>query len=524
MSERPSIHQSQERGLVGFTLLGAWLSGGVAFQRSPGTGRSGDPVGELLPSLLAQGAGLAVDICPMTSYPASGDVFDTVEPVHTNSPTTGSGMPKRTIIGFSVLLVLALTAGTTILVGASTTRSVATNAQLLHAANSTAGAASLTRVSIAQAIVFAVDADFGVATQADAAIAIAEARLNLDYLRLLHETAPLTSRSGSLATSNVITAGENVLIALELGTSGAAEAVRQQEFEPAFVVAVEAATAQQDTASASITATEDTAAKIAVVAQVVVTLLIPSLAMGLYWIVARRRMKERKRDMQTQLAHEEALINVRAELISGLSLKLKTPLATIQGFADILQAEGRSAFVEEDLALLIGDEADELENMVEDLIVATRMGSSSISCEAVDLRRVVFSVAEQSNAKGHPIGLEGEFGEVMADAPTLRHVLRNLVSNAQQHDGLNITIETSTGGESVEIAVRDNGSGVSAAEVHTLFQNGSADIAPAPGSRARGLGVSHDMVRQMGGTLTYARSGDWNNFIVELPRSTVVVS
>jgi len=120
---------------------------------------------------------------------------------------------------------------------------------------------------------------------------------------------------------------------------------------------------------------------------------------------------------------------------------------------------------------------------------------------------------------------------VLADREKLGQVLLNLLSNAikftpgQRADGArgHVTIECVAGSDpssSVEIHVRDNGIGIPAERLESIFEpfvQVRTDLTRQHGGTGLGLAISRDLMRGMGGSLTIASTvGEGTTFKVGL--------
>lgn len=113
---------------------------------------------------------------------------------------------------------------------------------------------------------------------------------------------------------------------------------------------------------------------------------------------------------------------------------------------------------------------------------------------------------------------------VLANEDILHDIIINLVDNAIQHNPSGNTVEVMAEcrGEQVRLAVRDNGGGVTAAELKNLKRNIGEQPQPLSGrSGTSGLGlyIVQQFAKSMGGNLGLGRSGPGTTFFVDLLRS-----
>lgn len=408
--------------------------------------------------------------------------------------------------------------------GAATT-SVTTNARTLHWINAMLGSAAVARAGSAQAVVFAVDRQLGVASSEAMEAAVTEGR---ETLQAMLETK--NARPGAFSDAGIIDSTLNHLIALNeqvlaliaSGSVDEAVALSQGEFETAHAELVETLTREQSRISELIDQTEGTLGRMASIASVLVTLLIPAAAVLVYFTLARRQLRERKIAMGAELDAERALSRAKDEFIGGLSHELRTPLTSIYGFSEVLLESG---LVEPSEALelisLINTESADLSRMVEDLLSAARIEADALSLEIGELPLVseVNTVVEPFRRAGLSIVVSCQPATALADRLRFRQVLRNLVSNAQRHGGEKIRIEAREVDGLLTLDVIDDGAGVAPEIADHLFERFIHDGRKAllAGSVGLGLAVARSLMEAMGGTIRYSRVEDHTVFTITLP-------
>lgn len=219
----------------------------------------------------------------------------------------------------------------------------------------------------------------------------------------------------------------------------------------------------------------------------------------------------------------EELIDSKDQFIASVSHELRTPLTAVVGLAHELESAGTTITDAErtELVGLIADQASDVGNIVEDLLVAARadLGTIAIRPEPVDveaeIRRLATMIYEE-----HPPVVDVS-GPILAkaDPSRLRQVLRNLLTNAQRYGGRHVEIAAFARYGQVYVEVRDNGDGIPAGLEDQVFE--PYETAPAgrgvPGSVGLGLTVSRQLARLMGGDLSYDRTEERTVFRLALP-------
>lgn len=189
---------------------------------------------------------------------------------------------------------------------------------------------------------------------------------------------------------------------------------------------------------------------------------------------ANERLEERVAARTAQL--ESA--NKELEAFSySVSHDLRAPLRHIAGFADMLQK--RLADSDETarryLDKIMGA-SRRLGDLIDHLLVFSRMGRSDLQTTRVDLAAIVAEVLRDLRAETRGRTIEWQVAPLPAvrgDPAMLRLVLVNLLSNAVKYTGKRPRSRIEVGAErragEIVIHVRDNGVGFDMAYAHKLF-------------------------------------------------------
>ncbi len=429
---------------------------------------------------------------------------------------------RATAIVFAVAAAVGLLGIGMVFSSSFSASRIATNARALHWTNATLGAAGIARASVAQSVFFAFDERLGVSSPEAKDAAIAEARRDLEPVAALLESPDRPDGSPILdQISDFLAISASVVDVAETGDPDRAEGDRLTVLEPVFAGLRDALTARQTDLAQTITDSEDAAGRVARITQLVITFLIPTVAMVAFWWLLRRRMLVREIELEAYLDSERELSVAKDEFIAGLSHELRTPLTTIYGFSDlILQGDGMDPETREMLGLINLGSAD-LKRMVDDLLMAARIDADALSwrSELIDLAEQVDIVLAPYRRSGEIIESSIPEIEVYADPLYVRQIVHNLVSNARRHGGPRLLISARPTGGKAALVVADNGPGVPAEAVEHLFERfvHRGRRAMVAGSVGLGLAVSKELAMRMGGTITYDRTHGWSTFTLFLP-------
>ncbi|GIU92988.1 MAG: hypothetical protein KatS3mg011_1894 [Acidimicrobiia bacterium] len=146
----------------------------------------------------------------------------------------------------------------------------------------------------------------------------------------------------------------------------------------------------------------------------------------------------------------EELIRAKDEFVAAVSHELRTPLTAVVGMALELR-DNESAFGEDerrDLVELIAEQAQEVAHIVEDLLVAARADTDTISLvvRPVDLGEAVDAAVRALPTDARSRVANKAWGVVRADPGRVRQILRNLLTNAIRYGGPNIEVRTTEQG------------------------------------------------------------------------------
>ena len=252
--------------------------------------------------------------------------------------------------------------------------------------------------------------------------------------------------------------------------------------------------------------------------------LIETVARELAAIVERREAEEYRANLQTQLRHADRLATI-GQLAAGVAHELNEPLGSILGFAQLAQKHpDLPASPAKDLERIVKS-CLHARDVIHKLLLFARQKAPLKA--RVNLNRIVeeglYFLESRCAKAGVSITreLEPKLPEIDADPSQLHQVLVNLVVNGIQAmpGGGSLTIETRTGPESVFLAVKDTGAGMSEeiqAKIFTPFFT-TKDIDQGTGL---GLAVVHGIVTSHGGSIRLESTpGLGSRFEIRLPRN-----
>ena len=173
---------------------------------------------------------------------------------------------------------------------------------------------------------------------------------------------------------------------------------------------------------------------------------------------------------------------MKTTFLSDASHELKTPLATMSGYAQNAEMElvsgGDTAAVQENLKR-ISSEANRMALMVTQILDATRIeeGRMVLELAPCDLDTLVretvetyFAVLNKNNNK-LALRIPLELPQVKADSSRLQRVFVNLISNALKHTkNGTILVKAEEEKSFIKVTVKDTGSGISEEDMPHIWE------------------------------------------------------
>ena len=222
--------------------------------------------------------------------------------------------------------------------------------------------------------------------------------------------------------------------------------------------------------------------------------------------------------------------------VNDASHELRTPIAVIRGYTDMLDRWGKTdeAVLDESIAAL-KSESEHMHDLVEQLLFLARgdAGRNTLTKTQFNLARITSEVCEESEMidsshrytlKYDQSALTDNRYQVLADAAMIKQSIRIIVQNAARYSAAQTTISfnVSCDENTVQISVEDEGMGMSeAAATHIFERFWRADNARIESNEGSGLGLSiakwivdnHD-----GSIEVLSHEGVGTRFTIVLPR------
>lgn len=219
---------------------------------------------------------------------------------------------------------------------------------------------------------------------------------------------------------------------------------------------------------------------------------------------------------------------LQKEFVNNVSHEFKTPLASISGFAKLLQSGELDETQRREYAGIIAEESDRLARLSSSILQLTRLDNASSLGEGEEydldeqLRRSIVLLAAQWESKNIEMTVEVEDIVIRGHRELLSEVWMNLLTNAIRYTPQNghITVRASELLDEIEVEVEDDGCGMTP-EVRTrVFERFyQGDKSHSNEGSGLGLALVRRIVELHGGTVNVeSEPGAGSIFRVRLPR------
>lgn len=223
---------------------------------------------------------------------------------------------------------------------------------------------------------------------------------------------------------------------------------------------------------------------------------------------------------------------LKTDFVSNVSHEMKTPIAVIKNYAEILQMEQITDEDRMEYAKSIENAAKKLSNLISNILRLNKLENQNIMPEAEDYdicRQLCECILQFEDAWDEKeIELETEIEDtamVRADANMLELVWNNLISNAIKftEKGGSVTIRQSSDEKHIIVAVSDTGCGIARECVNHIFDKFfQGDTSHSKEGNGLGLALVKRVLELMDGDIqVVSEEGKGSTFTVTLPKAMI---
>lgn len=219
---------------------------------------------------------------------------------------------------------------------------------------------------------------------------------------------------------------------------------------------------------------------------------------------------------------------LRRDFTSNVSHEIKSPIASIDGYAQLLSADGLSDAERREYAAAISTEVRKLASLSDNLLKLTRLESQQIRPPAMafsldeQLRRTLNALYPEMERKGLSLSVDLPETMVTADEELLEQVWQNLLGNAvkftPENGSVHVMILSSA--NEVSVRIKDTGIGMDAHTLERMYEKFyQADPSHHTGGAGLGLSLARRIVDICGGSMEAKSAlGKGSTFVVTLPK------
>jgi two-component system sensor histidine kinase SenX3 len=220
----------------------------------------------------------------------------------------------------------------------------------------------------------------------------------------------------------------------------------------------------------------------------------------------------------------------RSQFAAAAAHELRTPLAGLQLYGDMLSDGLGDPGKLRDYARRMSEEASRLGRVVSNVLGFSQLerGNLSVDPQLGALGEALCTIAEHAQPALDRAGAALELDVDPAlrarfDRDALARIVGNLLDNAEKYartaDDRTIRLAARELGDGIEVVVEDRGPGI--ADDHRLFRPFARGVTrDGPAGLGLGLALSQSLARAMAGELAFRRrDGGGASFVLRLPRA-----
>lgn len=219
---------------------------------------------------------------------------------------------------------------------------------------------------------------------------------------------------------------------------------------------------------------------------------------------------------------------LKTDFVSNVSHEMKTPIAVIKNYAELLKAENMKDEERKQYAKSIEDASMKLSNLISNILKLNKLENQKImpKAESYDVCRQLCDCVIQFENKWDEKEIEIEMDMedevfIQADEQLMELVWNNLLSNAIKFTeyGGAITIRQTSVNEKIQISVSDNGCGMKEETVKRIFDKFyQGDTSHSAEGNGLGLALVYRVLKLLDGEiLVESKVGEGSTFTVILP-------
>lgn len=244
-------------------------------------------------------------------------------------------------------------------------------------------------------------------------------------------------------------------------------------------------------------------------------------------IMEIREMAKQFNAMTYDLSHIETL---RSDFVSNVSHEFKTPIASIEGYATLLQDHRLSPEKHDHYVKIIIENSRRLSSLSSNVLMLSRLENQEVVPNKIEyrldeqLRKVILMLEGKWEPKKIEFDMELPHKLYYGSERLLEQAWSNIIDNAIKHSPENSTIHVfmNTTDDAVEVIIADHGDGMTEDVQKHIFEK---FYQGDPSRKSEGNGLGLPLVKRIielcKGTITVKSvPGEGSAFMVQLPANS----
>lgn len=220
-------------------------------------------------------------------------------------------------------------------------------------------------------------------------------------------------------------------------------------------------------------------------------------------------LNEVSRELAAHEQERKRLEMMREEWISNVSHDMKTPLASIRGYAELLNGGKSTPYEQTEYAQIIEKQSLHMQNLLDDLNLTMRLRHQQLPLSLTEVNMVQFireividtlntPQYEQANIE---FNATKDVIKHHIDEHFMRRAVMNFLHNALLHNPSDVAVNVLVDDHSITIS--DNGNGIAAEDLEHIFERYYRGTNTEQ-THGTGLGtaIARDIIEAHGGTVT----------------------
>ncbi|HXR31309.1 MAG TPA: HAMP domain-containing sensor histidine kinase, partial [Solirubrobacterales bacterium] len=208
-------------------------------------------------------------------------------------------------------------------------------------------------------------------------------------------------------------------------------------------------------------------------------------------------------ELQRRAGERDQLETMKDEFVLTASHELRSPLTSVQGFAELLMLEREMLSPKQtETVEVILDNTRHLVRLLNDLLDLARSDAGRLTIKPAPtdvaplVEDAVRTMRSQTEGRAQTLSqeIEPNLPRIDVDRDRIRQVLVNLLTNAHEYspEGASIGVTATHRDSKIELAVSDNGPGMAADQLEHIFERftrGDAGLTQHVGGTGLGLAI-----------------------------------